>query len=72
MGSDIVYFGCPVHDLYLVFRNCLRTGGRGLIIIPDRKNYAELFVKEVEEEHFTIESEELEGDFYKQAVLENI
>ena len=44
MGSDIVYFGCPVKDLYEVFRKLLKKDGRGLIIIPDRKNYAELFV----------------------------
>ena len=44
MGSDIVYFGCPVKDLYEVFKKLLRKGGQGIIIIPDRKNYAELFV----------------------------
>lgn len=40
MGSDIVYFGCPVRDLYLVFKKFLRVGGTGIIVIPDRKNYA--------------------------------
>ena len=45
VGSDIVYFGCPVQDLYEVFKKYLRVGGKGIIIIPDRKNYAELFLK---------------------------
>ena len=45
MGSDIVYFGCPVKDLYEVFKKFLKLGGKGIIIIPDRKNYAQLFVK---------------------------
>jgi predicted nicotinamide N-methyase len=40
IGSDIVYFGCPVKELYSVFERLLKSGGRGLIIIPDRKNYA--------------------------------
>lgn len=40
MGSDIVYFGCPVKDLYQVFKTLLKVGGRGIIIIPERKNYA--------------------------------
>ena len=45
IGSDIVYFGCPVKDLYAVFVKLLKKGGKGIIIIPDRKNYADLFVK---------------------------
>ena len=40
IGSDIVYFGCPVKDLYQVFKKLLKVGGRGIIIIPERKNYA--------------------------------
>ena len=40
MGSDVVYFGCPVGDLYTVFKEGLRKGGIGLIVIPVRKNYA--------------------------------
>lgn len=48
IGSDIVYFGCPVQDLYEVFKKYLRVGGKGIIVIPDRKNYAELFLKVVE------------------------
>ena len=34
MGSDIVYFGCPVKDLYQVFKTFLKKGGKGIIIIP--------------------------------------
>lgn len=40
IGSDIVYFGCPVKDLYEVFKKFLNKNGRGIIVIPDRKNYA--------------------------------
>lgn len=40
MGSDIVYFGCPVEDLYQVFKDQLGYGGIGIIVIPLRKNYA--------------------------------
>ena len=40
MGSDVVYFGCPVADLYTVFKEKLKVGGTGIIIIPVRKNYA--------------------------------
>jgi predicted nicotinamide N-methyase len=40
MGSDIVYFGCPVEDLYQVFKENLAHKGIGLIVIPVRKNYA--------------------------------
>lgn len=40
MGSDIVYFGCPVEDLYQIFKNNLGYKGLGLIVIPVRKNYA--------------------------------
>lgn len=40
MGSDIVYFGCPVKHLYEVFKKFLNKNGRGIIVIPDRKNYA--------------------------------
>jgi hypothetical protein len=48
IGSDIVYFGCPVKDLYQVFRRLLNIGGMGIIIIPNRKNYAKLFLDEIE------------------------
>jgi hypothetical protein len=37
IGSDVVYFGCPV---------------KAYIVIPDRKNYADLFVREVEKTIF--------------------
>lgn len=47
IGSDVVYFGCPVHDLYLLIKKTLRPKGQAFIVIPDRKNYAELFVKEI-------------------------
>lgn len=40
MGSDIVYFGCPVEDLYQVFKENLSYKGIGIIVIPVRKNYA--------------------------------
>ena len=40
IGSDIVYFGCPVEALYNVFKLHLKKNGEGIIIIPDRKNYA--------------------------------
>lgn len=48
IGSDIVYFGCPVKALYNLIKKALRKFGKAYIIIPDRKNYADLFVKEVE------------------------
>ena len=54
MGSDIVYFGCPVRDLYLVFEEKLKPGGKGIIIIPERKNYAELFINEVNKDLFDV------------------
>ena len=59
IGSDIVYFGCPVADLYKVFKSSLREQGHGIIIIPDRKNYAELFSQQIEPEVFDLEVEEL-------------
>jgi hypothetical protein len=40
-----VYFGCPVKDLYMVFKDFLKKEGKGIIVIPDRKNYAQLFAK---------------------------
>jgi hypothetical protein len=52
MGSDIVYFGCPVEDLYQVFKKLLSDKGIGIIVIPDRLNYAELFLKLVEADRF--------------------
>lgn len=52
VGSDVVYFGCPVEDLYKVFVRLLVPGGLGVIIIPERKNYAELFMKLVEKDIF--------------------
>jgi len=55
MGSDIVYFGCPVEDLYQVFKKMLTNKGIGIIVIPVRKNYADLFVKLVETDKFDIE-----------------
>lgn len=55
MGSDIVYFGCPVRDLYLVFEEKLKVGGVGIIVIPERKNYAELFIKEINQDIFDVE-----------------
>ena len=47
MGSDIVYFGCPVEDLFQVFKEKLDYNGVGIIVIPVRKNYAELFSKQI-------------------------
>lgn len=53
MGSDVVYFGCPVADLYQVFKEKLEEkGGIGIIVIPVRKNYATLFVEKVEKDQF--------------------
>jgi protein-L-isoaspartate O-methyltransferase len=69
MGSDIVYIGCPVKDLYEVFKKFLRVGGKGIIIIPDRKNYGELFSKEIEKEVFEFEKEELTDSRYMEPVL---
>ena len=48
IGSDVVYFGCPVRDLYLLIKKTLRPKGRAIIVIPGRKNYAQLFVREIE------------------------
>lgn len=45
IGSDVVYFGCPVRDLYLLIKKILRPKGQAYIVIPDRKNYAELFLR---------------------------
>lgn len=47
IGSDIVYFGCPVADLYQVFNQKLMDGGIGIIVIPMRKNYSDLFVDKI-------------------------
>ena len=71
MGSDIVYFGCPVDDLYQVFKKNLKENGRGLIIIPDRKNYAELFSQKIEHDIFKLDIEELSDEMYHQPVLED-
>ena len=43
-----MYFGCPVEALYNVFKLHLKKNGEGIIVIPDRKNYAELFTKLIE------------------------
>ena len=64
MGSDVVYFGCPVADLYQVFKERLAKGGIGLIVIPVRKNYAELFASKIEENVFDLEIEKLEKEQY--------
>lgn len=71
MGSDIVYFGCPVKDLYEVFKKFLRVGGRGIIVIPDRKNYAQLFIKEIEKDVFDYTIEEMKDPRYSDPVLED-
>lgn len=54
IGSDIVYFGCPVKELYGVFKRFLKDNGIGIIIIPDRKNYADLFLKLIEPNVFEV------------------
>ena len=41
--------------MYLVFEEKLRPGGKGIIIIPERKNYAELFLNEVNKDLFDVE-----------------
>jgi hypothetical protein len=40
MGSDLVYFGCPVKDLYEVFKKYLRKDGEVILVIPNREHYA--------------------------------
>jgi predicted nicotinamide N-methyase len=64
MGSDVVYFGCPVADLYQVFKERLITGGIGIIVIPVRKNYAQLFASQIEEAIFDLEIEKLSKEQY--------
>lgn len=64
MGSDVVYFGCPVADLYQVFKERLAPGGIGIIVIPVRKNYAELFVNRIEKDKFDLEVEKLTKEQY--------
>ena len=64
MGSDIVYFGCPVADLYQVLKERLMPGGLALIVIPIRKNYAELFLSKIEKSVFELEIEKLEKEQY--------
>lgn len=54
-----------------MFKQCLKPGGRGIIIIPDRKNYAQLFSQHIEAEIFATEIEELKGDLYTSPVLED-
>lgn len=54
IGSDIVYFGCPVADLYAVFCKSLKPKGVGIIIIPERKNYSPLFLDLVEKDVFDV------------------
>ena len=55
MGSDVVYFGCPVADLYRVFKERLKINGKGIIVIPVRKNYAELFANLIEKDVFDLD-----------------
>ena len=55
MGSDVVYFGCPVEDLYKVFKERLKKNGIGIIVIPVRKNYAQLFSNLIEKTIFDLE-----------------
>jgi predicted nicotinamide N-methyase len=47
IGSDIVYFGCPVVELYNMIKKALADNGIAQIIIPDRKNYAQLFLQQI-------------------------
>jgi hypothetical protein len=60
-----------VRDLYLVFEEKLKPGGKGIIIIPERKNYAELFLNEVNKDMFDVEWEELKDEAYFDSPLES-
>lgn len=54
-----------------MFKKFLKVGGRGIIVIPDRKNYAELFLKEIEKDVFDFEREELTDSRYSEPALED-
>ena len=47
IGSDLVYFGCPVIELYQLMKKATAEGGIVQLIIPDRKNYAQLFLQQI-------------------------
>lgn len=49
-----MYFGCPVIELYSLMKKSLAEGGVIQIIIPDRKNYAQLFLQQVEANVFEV------------------
>ena len=40
IASDVVYFGSPVEDLYQLLKERVFKGGKAMIVIPVRKNYA--------------------------------
>jgi hypothetical protein len=37
-----------------VFEEKLRVGGKGIIIVPDRKNYADIFLAEINHDVFDL------------------
>ena len=71
IGSDIVYFGCPVAELYKLIKKVLVEGGIAQIIIPDRKSYAELFLQQIEPHQFEVYKKKLEDPMYRQSPLPN-
>ena len=67
----MVYFGCPVKELYELIKKATTSNGVVHILIPERKNYAELFLKLVEPAVFQVFKKKLDEAQYRQSPLPN-
>ncbi|KAL4468016.1 hypothetical protein ABPG72_015886 [Tetrahymena utriculariae] len=65
IGSDIIYSGAPLKELYLLISKSLNKGGKAYIIIPSQRFKGEVFLKYVEDyKEFTVEKIALDQTEY--------
>lgn len=66
IGSDLIYSGAPLKELYMLISTSLNPQGKAYIIIPSQRFKGEEFLAIVEEHNeFTIEKIPLDAEIYK-------
>lgn len=72
IGSDLIYTGCPIYDLYNTICKSLKVLGQAYIIIPDKRSAAQEFLEVVDlKKQLTYQKIQLTEQHYFKSPLQN-
>ncbi|KRX03072.1 hypothetical protein PPERSA_10153 [Pseudocohnilembus persalinus] len=72
IGSDLIYAGSPVKELYYLIKKSLNKDGKCYIIIPSERHYSVKFLENIDNEKvLNYEIVKIDGQNYFQSPLKN-